>query len=79
MKLSQLGRQDAARVVGVQAPGPIRQRLMDMGFLPDAEIRVERVAPAGEPLWIRVCGAQVALRRVEAEAVDVVCVEGDPR
>lgn len=57
------------KVTQVNAQGAIRQRLLDMGILPDASVEVERVAPAGEPIWIKLHGAQLALRRREAEAV----------
>lgn len=56
-------------VTQVNAEGAIRQRLLDMGILPQAHVEVERVAPAGEPIWIRLHGTQLALRRQEAEAV----------
>jgi DtxR family Mn-dependent transcriptional regulator len=59
-------------VTQVQAQGAIRQRLLDMGILPEARIDVERVAPTGEPIWIRLHGTQIALRRREAQAVLVV-------
>lgn len=65
----------SARVTQVQAQGAIRQRLLDMGLLPRARIQVERVAPAGEPVWIRLQGTQLALRRREAEAVLVMRTE----
>jgi len=56
-------------VTQVNAQGAIRQRLLDMGILPDVRIEVERVAPAGEPVWIKLQGTQLSLRRQEAEAV----------
>ncbi|MAE72303.1 MAG: hypothetical protein CME06_17775 [Gemmatimonadetes bacterium] len=60
---------DHARVSQVNARGAIRQRLLDMGILPQAKVELERVAPAGEPVWIKLDGTQLALRRQEAEAV----------
>jgi DtxR family transcriptional regulator, Mn-dependent transcriptional regulator len=59
----------SGEVTQVNAEGAIRQRLLDMGILPQARVEVERVAPAGEPVWIRLHGTQLALRRQEAEAV----------
>jgi Fe2+ transport system protein FeoA len=49
--------------------GPIRQRLLDMGLMPDASIRVERWAPAGDPIWVSIDGSHLALRKSEAAAV----------
>jgi Fe2+ transport system protein FeoA len=56
-------------VTQVNAAGAVRQRLLDMGILPDVQVDLERVAPAGEPVWIRLDGSQLALRRQEAQAV----------
>jgi DtxR family Mn-dependent transcriptional regulator len=58
-----------ARVSQVNSGGAVRQRLLDLGLLPDVGVVIERVAPAGDPLWINVDGSQLALRRREAEAV----------
>jgi DtxR family Mn-dependent transcriptional regulator len=60
-----------ARVSQVNSQGAVRQRLLDLGLLPDVSVYIERVAPAGDPLWINVGGSQLALRRREAEAVVV--------
>lgn len=60
---------DTGSVTQVNASGAVRQRLLDMGILPDARVEVERVAPAGEPVWIRLDGIQLALRRQEAQSV----------
>jgi len=57
------------RVSQVTAQGAIRQRLLDMGILPEVVVRMERVAPAGDPVWINLEGSQLALRRKEAESV----------
>jgi len=62
---------ERGRVTHVHAHGPIRQRLLDMGLLPDVEVSVERVGPGGSPLWIRLDGSQLALRQEEANAVRV--------
>jgi ferrous iron transport protein A len=57
------------RVSRVDARGAVRQRLLDMGLIPGAILRVERLAPTGDPIWISLRGTQIALRRQEAEAV----------
>lgn len=58
-----------ARVLRVDAKGAVRQRLLDMGLIPGAHIEVERVAPGGDPVWVRLLGSQLALRRKEAKAI----------
>lgn len=59
----------SARVADVQASPAIRQRILDMGLIPDARITLERVGPTGHPIWITCQGAQIALRLGEASGV----------
>ena len=56
-------------VTQVQGRGAIRQRLLDMGILPDISVEVERVAPSGDPVWVKVQGFQLSLRKKEAKTV----------
>jgi DtxR family Mn-dependent transcriptional regulator len=58
-----------ARVVLVDGSGAIRQRLLDMGLLPNVLLEVRRIAPSGGPVWIKFEGTQLSLRRSEAKAV----------
>jgi len=58
-----------AQVLRVNADGAIRQRLLDMGLISGARVEVERVAPGGDPVWVKLLGSQLALRRKEAEAI----------
>jgi DtxR family Mn-dependent transcriptional regulator len=67
--LSELVPGRSGRVTQVNAQGSIRQRLLDMGILPSVEIEVQRVGPSGSPVWIRLEGSQLALRKAEADAV----------
>ncbi|NOZ85504.1 MAG: DtxR family transcriptional regulator [Deltaproteobacteria bacterium] len=60
---------EAGRVTRVKGHGAVRQRLLDMGILPDRRIEIERIAPAGDPIWIKLGGFQLSLRRKEAETV----------
>ena len=67
--LFDLGPGKPAHVLRVDADGAVRQRLLDMGLIPGAKIEVERTAPGGDPVWVRLLGSQLALRRKEAEAI----------
>lgn len=60
-----------AIVKEVNASDIIRQRLFDMGVLPNCEVIKERCAMGGDPVWIRLGSVQIALRRNEAESVIV--------
>ncbi len=70
-RVSDLSPGEGGTITHVDGSGAIRQRLLDMGILPGVPIDVERVAPAGDPMWIRLQGFQLSLRRAEAEAIAV--------
>jgi len=46
-------------------------KLMEMGCVPGEEIRVEQVAPLGDPIAITVSGYNLSLRLDEAENIFV--------
>lgn len=54
------------RVQRLTASGLLRRRLLDLGFVPGAEVAVIRRAPFGDPTAYLVRGAMVALRQEEA-------------
>lgn len=61
-----------ARVIAVQGSGAVARRLMEMGVVPGAPVRVIKAAPLGDPIEIRVRGYHLALRRAEAQSILVV-------
>ncbi len=67
--LANLSVGQSARITGIQAAPAIRQRILDMGLIPDIRITLERFGPTGHPLWIACQGAQIALRIDEASGV----------
>ncbi len=74
--LGHLARGDRALVVRLlsdQDPVMAR-RLMDLGFLPGEVVTVAQVSPwGGDPIAVKVRGTLVALRRGEADLVEVQC------
>lgn len=50
---------------------PLSAKLTEMGCLPGEWLRVIRIAPPGDPMSIEILGYQLALRRQEAEVVEV--------
>lgn len=61
-----------ARVLSVKGAGAIARRLMEMGVVPGAPVRVVKCAPLGDPLEVRVRNYHLALRRSEAQTISVV-------
>jgi Fe2+ transport system protein FeoA len=68
-----------ARVIAVQGEGAVARRLMEMGVVPGAPVRVIKTAPLGDPLEIRVRGYHLALRRTEALTITVTAVTNEER
>ena len=66
-------------VVRVGGQGPIRRRMMDMGLMTGAEVKVVRVAPLGDPVEFEVKGYTLSLRKSEARnvTVEVTAEKGD--
>jgi DtxR family Mn-dependent transcriptional regulator len=71
MSLADLKPGQSGVVTHIGASGALRQRLLDMGILPNTPIDLERSGLGGDPLWIRCLGARLALRRTEAAAIRV--------
>ena len=60
-----------ARVTAVRGSGRTARRLMEMGVIPGVGVQVVKAAPFGDPIEIRVRGYSLAMRRSEADAVEV--------
>ncbi len=69
--LAKLAPGDRARITAVGSIGPMRRRLMDMGLLPGEEVEVQKVAPLGDPIEVRVKSYSLSLRKKEAEGIAV--------
>ncbi|MDQ3816880.1 MAG: ferrous iron transport protein A [Acidobacteriota bacterium] len=64
-----------ARVTSVNGSGAIARRLLEMGVVPGAPVRVIKTAPLGDPIEVRVRGYHLALRRTEAQTISVTSDE----
>jgi ferrous iron transport protein A len=73
--LNELQPKEKGKVVKVWGEGSIRRRLVDMGFVTGSDVQVERVAPMGDPVEIKIKGYHLTLRKEEAANVEVE-VEG---
>jgi len=63
-------------IVRVGGKGPAKRRMMDMGLVAGTEVKVERVAPLGDPIEIKIKGYHLSLRKEEAVQVQVEVLEG---
>ncbi len=71
MNLTNLPIGARAKVVAVNGNNAISKRLMEMGVVPGVSVRVIKSAPFGDPLEIRVRGYHLAMRKNEADAIEV--------
>jgi DtxR family Mn-dependent transcriptional regulator len=60
-----------AKVLKIRARGAANKRIVEMGVTPGALIEVERVAPFGDPVDIKVKGYHLSLRKAEVTGIDV--------
>jgi ferrous iron transport protein A len=71
MTLTQLPKGQDARVTAVKGSGRITRRLMEMGVVPGVGVKVVKAAPFGDPIEIRVRGYSLAMRKSEADSIEV--------
>ena len=60
-----------ARIRCHHAKGAVRQRLLDLGFVPESEVDIIRRAPLGDPIQCKVANYNVTLRKSEASLIEV--------
>jgi len=71
MFLNELKPGTKAKIIKVNGNGEMRRRIADMGMTPGTLVEVERIAPLGDPMEIKVKGYHLSLRLVEAGTVAV--------
>ncbi len=59
------------KVVKLHGEGAVKRRIMDMGITKGVEIKVQKVAPLGDPMEVTVRGYQLSIRKADAEMVEV--------
>ena len=75
MTLDKLPLGQEAVITAVGGEGALRCRLLDMGRIPKTRVRVEKVAPLGDPLELRVRGYSLSLRKEDAGKIEVEVAE----
>ena len=71
MTLTNLPVGTSAKVVSVNGNTAITKRLMEMGVVPGVSVRIVKSAPFGDPIEIRVRGYSLAMRKSEADQIEV--------
>lgn len=70
--LNQLAPREKAKISKINATGAIKKRIMDMGLTRGAVVEVRKAAPLGDPIEISVRNYTLALRRAEADCIEVI-------
>ena len=60
-----------ARIVAISGDRDIKKRITEMGVTRGAVVEVERVAPLGDPMDVKIRGYRLSLRKEEASMVVV--------
>ena len=71
MTLNNLPIGDEAIITKVGGEGTLRCRLLDMGIIPKTKVKVQKVAPMGDPIEIRLRGYELTIRKEDAEKIEV--------
>ena len=62
---------ETVKVVKLNGSGPVKRRIMDMGFTKGVDVFVRKVAPLGDPVEVTVRGYELSLRKADAEMIEV--------
>ncbi len=65
-----VGKSGVIKTVGGE--GILRCRLLDMGLIPNTRITVQRIAPMGDPMEIRLRGYELTLRMDDAAKIEIL-------
>lgn len=66
LSLDQLTVGETGKVVNLYGQGAVRRRLMDMGVTKNVTITVQKLAPLGDPIEVKLRGYALTLRKEEA-------------
>ena len=71
MTLRDLKPGESGTIKTVGGKGALRRRLLEMGLTPGAKLSVQKTAPLGDPMEIRVRGYHLTLRKDDAGEIEI--------
>ncbi len=71
MTLDQLEIGKTAKITAVGGEGALRLRLLDMGIIPNTEVRITKIAPMGDPIELYIRGYSLTIRLDDAKQISV--------
>lgn len=77
MTLDQIKTGETAVISAVGGEGTLRCRLLDMGLIPKTKVKLQKVAPMGDPIEIRLRGYELTLRVEDASKIEVRALDAE--
>ena len=71
MTLRELSKGQSAVILKVGGEGALRQHFLDMGVIPGTQVTLQKFAPLGDPMELRIHGYELTLRLADAEKIEV--------
>lgn len=71
MTLDELPVGRSAVITTVGGEGALRCRFLDMGIIPKTKVKVEKIAPMGDPLELQIRGYQLSIRKEDARKIEI--------
>ena len=79
MTLDKLKTGQSAKITAVGGEGALRNHLLDMGLIPKTTLTLQKIAPLGDPIEIRVRGYELTLRLEDAKNITVALDTADKK
>ena len=71
MTLRELKVGETGVIAKVNTTGALKQRLMDMGIIKGAEVKIIKIAPLGDPIEVEIRGYNLSIRKGDAEKIEM--------
>lgn len=71
--LDMLSSGETAKIVSYSEDGDVslRRHLLGMGFVKGTELKIQKVAPLGDPIELKIKGYNLCIRKEEAKNIEV--------
>lgn len=75
MTLDRLTTGKEAVIASVGGEGALRLRFLDMGLTPKTSVKVQKIAPMGDPMQILIRGYELTIRKEDAAMIEITEAE----
>ncbi len=73
--LSTFNERDKVIIDSIRGSGPLKKRMLEMGFIPETPLQILKYAPLYDPIEVKIKNAHISLRVAEANEILVVPVD----